>query len=138
MDRTIARIEKDMLRRISRILMEIRDPRIASVFVAVSKTTISRDLRVLRCYVTVNQDAPEQQAVMLALHQARKFVRGRLGENLEMRYTPEVRFYLDDTPEKAHRIEEILDSLATSEAEGTDEPGCVAETGDRPVDEPGG
>ena len=126
MDRTIARIEKDMLRRVGRILLEIQDPHIAAGLVAVSKTQISRDLRVLKCYVTVNHGPAEQEAVLLALHKARKFVRGRLGENLTLRYTPEIRFYLDDTPESASRIDRILDSLAPAPAEPENEPAAEA------------
>ncbi|MBI4862660.1 MAG: 30S ribosome-binding factor RbfA [Candidatus Riflebacteria bacterium] len=117
MDRTIARIERDLLRRVSQILQEVEDPRIPTGFVALSRTTISRDLRIIKCYVMVNRSEPEQRTVMLALNRARKFVRHRLGERLAMRHTPEVRFYLDDTPERAQRIDEILDSLRTEAEE---------------------
>jgi ribosome-binding factor A len=121
MDRKIAKIEKDMLRRVSQILFEVKDERVQSGLVSVSKTEISRDLRVLKVHVTVLANDEEQRLVLEALHRARRFVRGRLGENLDLRYTPEVRFYLDDTPEKAARIQAILSSLKEEPAPDREE-----------------
>src|SRR5688572_9517806 len=101
MDRKLAKIEKDLLRKVSQILFEIRDEKVNSGLVAVSKTQVSKDLHVCKVGVTLNIDEAGQRHVLETLHRARKFVRGRLGQNLDLRYTPEVRFFLDDTPERA-------------------------------------
>jgi ribosome-binding factor A len=127
MDRKLAKIEKDLLRKVSQLLFEIRDAKVNSGLVSVSKTQVSKDLRVLKVWVTVNYDENGQREVMQTLQRAARFVRGRLGENLDLRYTPEVRFYLDDTPERAARIQSILDNLPpydpTSAGEDADEAG---------------
>jgi len=115
MERKIAKLEKDMLRRVSQLLFEIRDPIVQQGMVAVSKTLISKDLRVLKVYVTINKDEAGQQAVMQSLFKAARFVRGRLGENLDLRFTPEVRFHLDDSPERAARIEKLLAAARAEE-----------------------
>jgi ribosome-binding factor A len=130
MDRKLAKIESDLLRRVSLLLCEIRDPRVASGLVSVSRAQISRDLRVLKCYVTINTDEEGQRSVMQALLKARRFVRGRLAESVELRHVPEVRFYLDDSPERARRIEVILDGIGHGERSEPIEPPA---TGEPPV-----
>ena len=116
MERKIQKLERDMLRRVSQLLYEVRDPTVQQGMVTVSKTQISKDLRVLKVYVTVNKDEAGQQAVMQALAKATRFIRGRLGENLEVRFTPELRFYLDDSPERAARIAKLLAEASPHDA----------------------
>ena len=115
MDRKIMKLERDMLRRISQLLYEVRDPIVQEGMVSVSKTNLSKDLRVLKVFVTVNKDEAGQDAVMESLKRATRFIRGRLGENLDLRFTPEIRFHLDDSPERAARIDQILSGLPHEE-----------------------
>ena len=42
------------------------------------------------------------------LLRARKFINRQLGEQLAMKYTPTLRFVLDETAERAQRIEKVL------------------------------
>lgn len=111
MERKIAKLERDFLRRVSTLLYEVRDPVVQQGLVSVSKTSLSKDLRVLKVYVTVNREPEVQDSVMQSLKRATRFIRGRLGENLDLRFTPEVRFHLDDSPERAARIDDILKAL---------------------------
>ena len=75
----------------------------------------------------MGRGGPDDEDSDFARREARRFVRGRLGENLDLRYTPEVRFYLDDTPEKAARIEAILASLADRESSGDEDQDATAD-----------
>lgn len=115
MERKIAKLERDMLRRVSQLLYEVRDPVVQKGLVSVSKTNLSKDLRVLKVYVTVNREPEVQDSVMESLKRATRFIRGRLGENLDLRFTPEIRFHLDDSPERAARIDSILKGLPKEE-----------------------
>lgn len=117
MDRKIAKLERDFLRRVSQLLYEVRDPLVQQGRVSVSKTDLSKDLRVLKVFVTVNREPEVQQAVIDSLKRAARFIRGRLGENLDVRYTPEIRFHLDDSPERAARIDDILKALPADSTE---------------------
>lgn len=120
MERKHAKLEKDMLRRVSTILFEVKDPLVENGMVSVSKVNLSKDLMVLKVWVTINQDEAGQQAVMQSLLRAARFVRGRLGENLDIRHTPEVRFLLDDSPERAARIDSILAALPRGEEDAAE------------------
>lgn len=105
------RLQRELQRRIAAFIqLELKDPRLA-VPHAVTDAQISADLRVLKLYVSVDAPAEQQQIVLGVLKGAARRMRHQLGEELELRVLPELRFYLDDTPERAHRIDEILDSL---------------------------
>ena len=116
MERKLQKLEKDMLRRVSQLLYEVRDPIVQQGLVSVSNTQLSKDLRVLKVFVTVNRDEEGQREVMESLKRATRFIRGRLGENLDVRFTPEIRFHLDDSPERAARIANILSGLPSDAA----------------------
>lgn len=108
------RVQRELQRRVSAlILTELRDPRL-SVPHAVTDAQISPDLRVLKVYVSIDAPPPEQDVVLEVLKKSVGRLRHLIGEGLELRVVPEIRFYLDDTPERAHRIEQILDGLHDS------------------------
>ena len=55
--------------------------------------------------------APADKDVLLrALEHDRGFYRSLLAERLDLRHTPELRFVIDETVERAMRLEEILRS----------------------------
>ena len=121
MERKIAKLERDLLRRVSQLLYEVRDPVVQQALVSISKTVLSNDLRVLKVYVTVKAEPEIQESVITSLKRAARFIRGRLGENLDLRFTPELRFHLDDSPERAARIDTILKGLPQEEEGAVDE-----------------
>jgi ribosome-binding factor A len=45
-----------------------------------------------------------------ALNRAAGFLRGRLAKEVELRYTPQVRFVADDSYDEARRIDQLLAS----------------------------
>jgi ribosome-binding factor A len=45
-----------------------------------------------------------------ALNRAAGFLRGRLSKEVDMRYTPQLRFIADDSYDEARRIDELLAS----------------------------
>ncbi len=69
---------------------------------------------------------PEQiEATTKALLRARKFINFQLGEQLAMRYTPQLRFVFDETAERAQRIERLLRDIDGQPEQGpnAEEPG---------------
>ena len=108
------RVQRELQRQLSSlILIELKDPRLSFPF-AITQTVISADLRVCKVYVSIDAPGPDQQTVMQVLDKAKGRLRRLLGEGLELRVVPELRFFLDDTAEKAHRIDEILNNLNKS------------------------
>ncbi|HUF88800.1 MAG TPA: 30S ribosome-binding factor RbfA [Gemmatimonadota bacterium] len=106
--RTI-RVDELLKQEIARVMRDLKDPRVG--FATVMDVRTSPDLRHARVYVSILGEEAEKQAALAALGKARGFVRARVGEEITLKYLPELHFELDRTLERAARIEEILDDL---------------------------
>jgi ribosome-binding factor A len=84
----------------------LKDPRVG--FVTVTEVNTSSDLRHARVYVSVLGTPEERQATLDGLHSAHGFLQGRIGAELHLKRTPELRFLHDDTAERAARLEQII------------------------------
>jgi ribosome-binding factor A len=85
---------------------ELKDPRVG--FVTVTDVDTSADLRHARVYVSVLGAPAEREATMDGLRSAHGFLQGRIGDELHLKHTPELRFLYDDTAERAARLETLL------------------------------
>ena len=108
----------DRIRQVlARLLQErVRDPRIG--FVTLTDVRVSPDLRHARVYVSIMDDDPEPS--FRALIRALPFFRQALAREAGLRYTPSLRFVMDDSVAGGFRIERLLDDAGV----------------DRPVAEP--
>jgi len=90
--------------------------------VTVAEVRISPDLRHATAFVQPlgGGNAPE---VVEALNRHAKFLRGRLGSQIELKFTPDLRFMVDESFEAARK----MDALFASEAVRRDlEPAATA------------
>jgi len=85
---------------------EIDDPLIG--FVTITDVEMSPDLKHARVYFSVLGDEQEKRDSARGIRRAAKFIRGRIAERVELRYVPTLRFVLDETAERAQRIEMLL------------------------------
>jgi len=112
-DRRLARLDSQLLREISEILRtQVRDPRVIDV--TVTYVRVTSDLWLARVYVTLPSDALEKSEALEGLQSAAPFVRRALGEILQIRRIPELRFLEDETIAHARRIDEILSEVRPS------------------------
>lgn len=118
-------VGREIQRAVSEIVRtDIDDPLIG--FVTVTDVEMSPDLKHARVYLSVLGSEEEKQASMKGVRRAAKYIRGQLAERVELRYVPELRFELDETAEKAQRIEKLLREEAEelgaeeSDADGSD------------------
>jgi len=102
---------------------EIDDPLIG--FVTITDVEMSPDLKHARVYFSVLGDEQEKRDTARGIRRAAKFIRGRIAERVELRYVPTLRFVLDETAERAQRIEMLLrqeaEELHLEEPEPDDE-----------------
>ena len=89
------------------VAQDLKDPRVG--FVTVTDVETSPDLRHARVYVSVLGDPAEQEASLEGLRSAHGFLQLRLARELRMKHTPELQFVLDDTAERAFRLERLLE-----------------------------
>ena len=90
---------------------EINDPRVNGN-ATVSSVVLSKDFSNCKVFVQINTE--DKENVMKGLKNASGFVRHIIAETLDMKKTPEISFMLDDTPDKAKRIEELLEKIKVS------------------------
>lgn len=81
--------------------------------VTVSDVEVTRDLSLARVYIQVGQEHREE--ALQALERAAGFLRSRVGAELHIRQTPELRFMVDDSIDRAERIESILRDIEIPE-----------------------
>jgi ribosome-binding factor A len=84
----------------------LKDPRVGFVTVTSVKTT--PDLRRARVYVSVLGTATEQEASLAGLRSAHGYLQRLVASELRLKHTPTLDFVLDDTAERAQRLERLL------------------------------
>mgnify|MGYP003632524087 CR=1 FL=1 len=89
---------------------DLRDPDIASIIVTVGEVRCSPDLRRANVFVTPLGDDTDagRQKLADALTRAAPFLRGRLSREIDMRFTPELRFIADKSYDEATHIDRLL------------------------------
>ena len=89
---------------------EVIDDVIASTVISITEVRMSPDLKIATAYVSP-LGVQDGQAVIKALAQNAKFIRGRVSPALrQMRSMPEFRFRLDTSYDNMAKIDELLRS----------------------------
>ncbi len=88
------------------IQRDLKDPRIG--FVSVTGVEVSADLRHAKVFVSVLGEEQAKVDTMAGLASAQGYVRGELGRRLQMRFSPEVLFRLDDSIERGVRVMSLI------------------------------
>ena len=86
---------------------ELRDPDLAGLPITVTEVRASPDLRNATVYV-MPLGGREEGAVETALNRAAAFLRGRLGAEIALKFTPRLRFEIDGSFAEAARVDDIL------------------------------
>lgn len=89
---------------------DFRDPDLAGVLVTVGEVRCSPDLKHANVFVTPLGDDTEEGRAKLAaaLNRASAFLRGRLGREIELKFTPVLNFIADKSYDEATAIDRLL------------------------------
>jgi ribosome-binding factor A len=97
------RVDEALREVLSDAIQELKDPRVG--FVTVTEVRTSADLRHARVYVSVlGEPAPSLEGLV----SAHGFLQSRIGQEVRLKRTPELRFVHDDTAERAARLQERM------------------------------
>lgn len=88
----------------------VRDPRLHDI--SISRVNLSDDLRHAKVYYTMFQGQDKLKQVEKSLNKAAGFMRSHLAKTLNLRFTPELRFWYDEEFEEVEKIERLLDDIA--------------------------
>ncbi len=72
---------------------------------------MDRELAYADIYVFSSDGSESANEILAGFNRASGFLRSELAQRIELRTFPNLRFHWDPTPERAEKIEELLDSL---------------------------
>ena len=106
----IGRINDEIRRELSDILRSVKDPRVSQSMLTITHVDTTSDLRYARIYLTA-MDRTGEKELMRGLKSASGFLRRELGSRLNLRYTPELQFFADDSIAHGAHILDMLNHV---------------------------
>ena len=103
----IGRINEEIQRELSDQFRRLKDPRVSSGMVSITRVDTTGDLRYAKIYVSA-LDKSKEKDILKGLKSASGFLRRELGRALQLRYTPELQFIGDDSIQYGAHILEVL------------------------------
>jgi ribosome-binding factor A len=85
---------------------KLRDP--SKGFVTVTRVRLSTDLKIASIYYSVLGTDKEREATEEALKRAKSFLKHELGNRIQLRVIPELRFFYDDSLDYSDKISTLL------------------------------
>ena len=79
--------------------------------ISVNDVQVASDLHTATVFVGVLGNADQQQKAALALETSRKRIQSLLARAVILKYTPQLRFIVDNSIERGNRVLRILDEL---------------------------
>ncbi|WP_224704645.1 30S ribosome-binding factor RbfA [Devosia aquimaris] len=88
---------------------DIDDDALRGAVITVPEVRMSPDLKIANAYIMPLGGAHADE-IVAALNRHRKYIRGRVAPQVNLKFAPEVRFMVDETFEEASRIDALLRS----------------------------
>ncbi len=79
--------------------------------VTVVSVKMSPDIRIAKVYVSIFRSKTSPEILIKRLNTRMPEIRKRLAAEVQMKFAPELRFYLDDTLDAAKKIDDLLKSV---------------------------
>lgn len=93
----------------------VKDPRLG--FVTITDVRLSGDNQHASVFYTVMGDQTAVEGTGAALTSATGLLRSEVGKQLRLRHTPSLEFFLDQIPDEARHIDDLLERAKASDAE---------------------
>lgn len=116
----IGRINEEIQKSLSSLLRELKDPRVQSTMISITKVETTPDLRYAKVYASFLDETKAADALK-GLRSASGYLRRELGQSLQLRYTPELQWVLDDSITYGAKLLKLINSLEVSDDGTADE-----------------
>ena len=88
---------------------EIEDPLLEGKVITVPEVRMTPDLKLANAYImTLGGEGAEE--IVAALNRHHRFIRGRVAPALDLKFAPDLRFYVDNTFDEFGKIDALLRS----------------------------
>lgn len=110
----LARTNDDIQFTMSKLLREVKDPRVQQGMISVTRVETTGDLRYSKIWLSV-MGMQDEKEFRRGLKSASGWLRWELGNAMKLRYTPELVFEVDHSIEYGAHINEVISSLDISD-----------------------
>ena len=111
-----AMVSEEIKRVVSDIIKnDLRDPRLPEIL-SIVRVDVSNDFSFAKVYYSMLNGQGNEKDVRNALKSAAGYIRRELGNRVRLRQTPELRFELDTTIEKAFDLYKLIDETMKNDA----------------------
>ena len=117
----IATINQEIQKELSNLLRNVKDPRVQNTMISITRVETTPDLRWAKVYVSFLEEHRAAEA-MKGLKSASGYLRRELGRALQLRYTPELVWTLDDSITYGAKMMKLINSLEVK-ADGDNDEG---------------
>jgi ribosome-binding factor A len=106
----LKRIQDQILQVMTLILeTKVNDPRVEGAYI--TDVSVDRELDYADIYISSLAGSENAEDILTGLRNAAGFMRHALSQEIKLRVMPKLRFYWDDTPERADRIESLFSEI---------------------------
>ena len=113
-------INEEIQKELSSLLRSVKDPRVQDVMISITRVETTPDLRFAKVYVSFLEESKANDALK-GLKSAGGYLRRELGRALNLRYTPELMWALDDSITYGAKMLKLINSLEVKNDEQPDE-----------------
>ncbi|MDO5400080.1 MAG: 30S ribosome-binding factor RbfA [Eubacteriales bacterium] len=106
----IVLINEEIKKELSNLLRAVKDPRVQDTMISITRVETTPDLRYTKVYVSFLQEERAANA-MAGLKSAAGWLRRELGRNLQLRYSPQIVWALDDSITYGAKMLALINSL---------------------------
>ena len=106
----IGRINEEIQKEISKLIRNLKDPRVQDTMISITRVEATPDLRYAKVYVSFLQEERAADALK-GLKSAGGYLRRELGRGLQLRYTPELVWEMDDSITYGAKMLKLINSL---------------------------
>ena len=115
----INRINEEIQKALAELLRTVKDPRVSGTMISVTRVETTPDLRYAKVYVSFLEESKAADALK-GLKSAAGWLRRELGTALNLRYTPELQWALDDSITYGAKMLDLINSLEVKKDEQSD------------------
>lgn len=90
-----------------------KDPRLFEANVTITDVKVSPDLQIANCYVMPFNSKLSPEELIDAFEQSRYNLRTLVTKIIQLKYSPELRFFYDHAMENTHNINDLINKVTT-------------------------
>jgi len=116
------RVQEAIPQEVSKIIQhELKDPRIG--FLTITAVEVTPDLRYARIFFTALGEMKDKMLALKGLKSAKGYIKGRLADEIKLRFMPEIEFKIDESWERGKHLDDIFTKLEKEKRDAGDSGG---------------